>query len=181
VTEQIETERLILRRHRLDDFEACLAYSRDPEVMRFIGGASSSPEDAWNRLLRYAGHWTLLGFGMYVIVEKGSGAVIGETGLADFHRGLGPGFDGTPEAAWVLARSAHGKGYATEAAAAAIARFTQDNPATTRTVCIINPFNAESIRVAEKLGYRRFGEAVYKGASVTMFERIAAQDASAAA
>ena len=168
--DQIETDRLILRRHRVEDYEGCLAISSDAEVMRFIGGAAASPEDAWNRLLRYAGHWALLGYGMYVVIEKDSGTIIGETGFADFHRGLGPEFDGTPEAAWVLGRSAHGKGYATEAVSAALQRFDETHPSE-RTVCIINPFNAASIRVAEKLGYHRFGDAVYKGASVTMFER----------
>ncbi|MFW2829748.1 GNAT family N-acetyltransferase [Sphingomonas sp. ID0503] len=175
--EQIETERLILRRHRLSDFDASLALSRDSEVMRFIGG-SSSPEDAWNRLLRYAGHWDLLGYGMYVIEEKATGAVIGDTGIADFHRGLGADFDGRYEMAWVLARQAHGKGYATEAAKAALAAFDAAHPGA-RTVCIINPFNEPSLRVADRLGFRRFGEAVYKGASVIMFERKSSLSAAA--
>src|SRR3546814_17524593 len=52
-----------------------------------------SPEEAWNRLLRYAGHWTLLGYGIFAVVEKASGRFIGETGIADFHRGLGDDFD----------------------------------------------------------------------------------------
>src|SRR3546814_2786705 len=41
-----------------------------------------SPEDAWNRLLRYAGHWTLLGYGIFAVVEKASGRFIGEIGRA---------------------------------------------------------------------------------------------------
>jgi RimJ/RimL family protein N-acetyltransferase len=177
---QIETQRLILRRHSLDDFEACLSYASDPEVMRFIGGAAASPEDAWNRLLRYAGHWALMGYGMFVIVEKETGLVVGETGFADFHRSLGPRFDGTPEMAWVLARFAHNRGIATEAAQAALAWFGSNRPPS-RTVCIINPFNAPSIRVAGKLGFKRFGETVYKGAAVTMFEHFPGEPAGEAA
>src|SRR3546814_19996070 len=61
-----------------------------------------SPEDAWNRLLRYAGHWTLLGYGIFAVVEKASGRFIGETGIADFHRGLGDDFDQAGEAAYVF-------------------------------------------------------------------------------
>ena len=95
---------------------------------------------------------------------------MGEVGLAHFARGLGETFDPFPEAAWVLATGGHGKGYATEAVVAAhdwIARTQR--PA--RTVCIVHPDNAASLRVAMKLGYVSFGEAEYRGASPTMFER----------
>jgi RimJ/RimL family protein N-acetyltransferase len=59
----LETERLVLRGHRLEDFSDCVALWSDSVVTRFIGGIPSTPEDAWSRLLRYAGHWLLLGFG----------------------------------------------------------------------------------------------------------------------
>lgn len=53
----IETERLSLRPYTLDDYAAYSAMSSDPEVvLRYIGGQPMSPEDAWNRILRYAGH-----------------------------------------------------------------------------------------------------------------------------
>ncbi|WNJ89842.1 GNAT family N-acetyltransferase [Bosea sp. 685] len=82
----IETERLLLRPPVLDDFEACYALLSDPAVMSFIGGPMSR-EESWHRLLRYAGHWSLLGYGLFVIIEKESGRLLGQTGLADFHRG----------------------------------------------------------------------------------------------
>ena len=48
----IETERLILRGHRIDDFPSYAAMWAEPVVTRFIGGAPLSEEDAWAKFLR---------------------------------------------------------------------------------------------------------------------------------
>ncbi|APG04379.1 hypothetical protein BJI69_11045 [Luteibacter rhizovicinus DSM 16549] len=166
----IVTERLILSPTTVSDFEDCHAARTDPEVMHFIGGPASS-EDTWLKLLRNIGHWTAYGHGLFTVRERHGGRFVGDVGLATFHRDLGADFDPFPEAAWVLARSAHGKGYATEAVQAAHDWFFTQREAE-RTVCIINPENLASVRVAERLGYRPFGEAPYKGSTVTMFERL---------
>ncbi len=78
----IETARLALRRHRRDDLEACAAMWGDPIVTRHIGGKPFSVEEVWARLLRYAGHWSLMGFGYWVIEEKSSGRFVGEVGFS---------------------------------------------------------------------------------------------------
>ncbi|MDB5686411.1 MAG: N-acetyltransferase [Rhizorhabdus sp.] len=168
----LETERLRLRGHRLDDFVASCALGSDPQAVRFIFQKPLTPEEVWARLLRSVGHWAFLDHGLFVVEERSSGRMIGEVGLADFHRGLGDDFDGVPECAWMLSSEVHGQGYATEAVRAALgwmeARF-----AVPRTVCIIDPDNAASRRVARKLGYRVYGEADYKGKPVIKFERLA--------
>jgi RimJ/RimL family protein N-acetyltransferase len=69
----LETERLKLRGHRLDDFAPCAAMWADPLVTRHIGGIPLSAEESWTRLLRYVGHWALLGFGYWVVEEKATG------------------------------------------------------------------------------------------------------------
>src|ERR1700756_281884 len=115
----IETERLILRPYTLDDFQSYCSMTSDPAVYRFLAGEALSQEDTWNKLLRYAGHWTLLGYGVFAVQDKGTGRYLGETGLADFHRGLGHHFDGSDEAVWVFTSSAHGQGIGWEAAHAA--------------------------------------------------------------
>jgi RimJ/RimL family protein N-acetyltransferase len=168
----LETERLRLRGHRLADFEACCTLGCDPASVHFIFQKPLTPEEVWARLLRFAGHWTLLDYGLFVIEERSSGRMVGEVGLADFHRGLGSDFDGVPEFAWVLSSDCHGKGYATEAASAALA-WMENRFAPPRTVCIIDPANHPSLRVAEKLGFRAFGEVDYKGKPVIKLERFA--------
>ncbi|WP_206363524.1 GNAT family N-acetyltransferase [Sphingomonas crocodyli] len=168
----IETDRLRLRQHRVDDLDACAVLGRDPIAVEFIYKAPLSREDVWHRLQRFAGHWALLGYGLFVVEEKATGRIIGEVGLADFKRGLGEDFDGAPEFAWVMSSDVHGKGYASEAAKAALG-WIEVKMAPPRVVCIIDPENAASLRVAEKLGFRAYGSAEYKGKTVTKLERLA--------
>lgn len=168
----IETERLILRRHRLSDYEACCALTTDPEAVRMIYRTPMSPEDTWNRLLRFAGHWSLLGYGLMIVEEKASGQVVGEVGVADFHRGLGDDFDPFPEMAWMMAQDVHGRGYATEAVTAVLG-WMQVACRPDQTVCIVDAQNLPSLRVAEKLGYHPIGEAEYKGTPVVKLRRFA--------
>jgi RimJ/RimL family protein N-acetyltransferase len=166
----IETERLVLRRHGLEDAAASAALWADPEVTRFIGGRPSTAEEAWARLLRYAGHWALLGFGYWVVQDRATGRLIGEAGFADFRRGVGPRFDGVPEIGWALAPSAQGRGLAREAVQAALA-WADARPGAGRTVCMIAPENPRSIRLAEACGYREFGTTFYKEQPTILFER----------
>jgi RimJ/RimL family protein N-acetyltransferase len=165
----LETERLLLRGHRPDDLDDCVAMWSDPQVTRYISGKAAGREEVWARLLRYIGHWAVAGFGIWLVRERATGRFVGETGIADFQRDFAVPFDGAPEAAWVLAPSAHGKGYATEAMSAVLAwsdaRFA-------RTVCIISAGHTVSLRVAEKLGYHEMTRAEYKKSEVIVFERV---------
>jgi RimJ/RimL family protein N-acetyltransferase len=174
VAPSLETARLTFRGHTVADFDDCAALWSDPIVTRHIGGRPSTREDAWSRLLRYAGHWTLLGFGYWVVREKSSGRFVGEVGFADFQRDISPPFDGAPEAGWVLAPHAHGRGLATEAVQGCAA-WLEQRFAPVRTVCIINPDNRASIRVAEKCGYAEFHRTTYKGGPAILFERRVAR------
>jgi RimJ/RimL family protein N-acetyltransferase len=158
----LETERLSLRGHRLDDFAACAAMWADPVVTRHIGGRPFSEEESWSRLLRYAGHWALLGFGYWVVEEKATDNFAGEIGFADYKRNPEPSLRGVPEIGWAFASQFHGKGYATEAVRAAVA-WGDEHFELSPTACIIHPDNLPSIRVAEKCGYREFQRTTYKG------------------
>ena len=167
----LETERLILRPHGSRDLDDCAAMWGNPEVVRYIGGKPFTREEVWARLLRYAGHWQWLGFGFWAVEEKATGLFAGELGLAEFMRDLNPPIVGTPEVGWVLAPHAHGRGYATEAVRAALAwgDATLDG---TRMVCLIDPENAASIRVAQKCGFGRPQPLTYKNHSTLLFERL---------
>jgi RimJ/RimL family protein N-acetyltransferase len=166
----IETERLRLRGHRLDDFADCLAMWGDPAVTRHIGGKPFPAEEVWAKILRYAGHWALLGFGYWVIEETASGRFVGEVGFADFKRRIEPSFGGAPEIGWALAPWAHGTGRATEAVGAARA-WGEAHFGEVPTVCLISPDNAASIRVAAKCGYREFARTTYKDRPTILFQR----------
>lgn len=166
----LETERLRLRAHRMDDFPHCVAMWSDPIVTRHIGGRPYTEEETWARFLRYAGLWKVLGFGYWAIEEKASGSFVGEAGFADFKRELEPSIKGLPEAGWVLVPAAHGKGYATEAVRAALA-WGENHLESKRIVCLIDPENAASIRVAEKCGFSEYRRTTYKGSAAILFGR----------
>ncbi|MFD2781148.1 GNAT family N-acetyltransferase [Novosphingobium pokkalii] len=82
----IATDRLSLQAPDLSDFPDMVALWSDPDVVRYIGGRVFSDEEIWQRLLRYRGHWALLGYGYWTIRERGTGAYVGEIGFADWHR-----------------------------------------------------------------------------------------------
>ncbi|WP_420140410.1 GNAT family N-acetyltransferase [Sphingomonas sp.] len=174
MTVVLETERLRLRPHRIADHAARCAITADTETMRFVGGQPQSAEENWARLLRYAGHWALFGYGLFAVEEKESGRLAGEIGLMHFRRGLGEDFDPAPEAAWILARWAEGRGYAGEAIRAAMA-WHEAQFGAARQVCIIAPENASSLRLAERLGFRVFREGSYHGNTVLLHERTPPQ------
>jgi RimJ/RimL family protein N-acetyltransferase len=167
----IETERLVMRGHRLDDFDDSSALWADPEVTRFIGGKPQTREEAWTRLLRYIGHWSVMGYGYWVVTERATGRFAGEVGFAEYRRAMEPSIEGTPEIGWVLAGWARGQGYATEAVRGAVMWGEANFGPGQRTVCIIAPGNLASIRVAEKCGYARVGEAAFHGLPTLLFSR----------
>ncbi len=68
------TERLVLRGHTRHDFAGSLALWTHPGVIRFIGGRASSEHEVWQRLLRYAGMWAMLGYGYWAITDRSEAA-----------------------------------------------------------------------------------------------------------
>lgn len=169
----LETERLRLRGHRVGDLDACAALWADTDVVRHTTGKPQTREEVWWRILRYIGHWALMGYGFWALEEKASGKFVGEVGFADFKRSLDPPLGDTPESGWILASEFHGKGYATEAMRAVIA-WGDEHFGAVRTACLIHPDNAASIRVAEKLGYREYARSSYRDKEVVLLERLAA-------
>ena len=117
------------------------------------------------------GHWQALGFGYWAVEEKSSGLFIGELGFADFKREIEPSINAIPELGWVLAPGAHGKGFATEALTSALVWGDRHFGPSQKTVCIIDPGNAASIRVAGKCGYRQYADATFNGQPTLLFER----------
>jgi RimJ/RimL family protein N-acetyltransferase len=168
----LETPRLTLRAHTLEDFPAFAAMRADPVVMKYLGnGDTLGEEEAWSKFQSMAGHWQMLGYGTWALEEKATGAVIGGIGFADKKRPKEHAASGAPEMGWSLAASAHGKGLASEALAAALGWGRQFfGPA--RVVCVISTENAASIGLAEKHGFKQFATATRHGLGRLVFERV---------
>ena len=166
---RIETPRLVLRRYEEGDFDAFYRMASDRGMFRYSERGPMTSDEVWTRLLRHAGHWSLLGYGVFAVEEKATGRYAGEAGLGQFRRGLGEPFDSCPEISWSIAPDLQGQGYAQEAAAAALRWFALREPGP--TVCMIHHANAPSLRVAAKLGYRQYASLDYKGYPALLFER----------
>ncbi|MGE0044390.1 MAG: GNAT family N-acetyltransferase [Hyphomonadaceae bacterium] len=163
----LETERLILRGHVRDDYDAELALWNDAGVRRnLLAGAEARPDEVWSRLLRYMGHWAAMNWGYWAIVERKSGRFIGECGFADFKRGLGVDL---PEAGWAIRDDASGKGYAREAMRTALAWADERFGA---TFCIIAADNVRSIKLAQKLGFEIGERIAFKDAETLVCRRM---------
>lgn len=148
----IDSERLRLAPPRLEDFEATVEMFSDEKVVTHIGAQPLDRAGAWTKFLRDAGHWAVEGFGLFSVFERQTGHYVGKVGHARFERL--PEEDGRAaiEMSWTLKAHYHGKGYASEAAKAALDWF--DSRHKRRTFCIIAPANTPSLRLADRLGYK---------------------------
>jgi RimJ/RimL family protein N-acetyltransferase len=151
----IETERLILRPWRGADIAPNTAMLSDPDSARFITADRKPVTDAlngWRNAAIMAGHWALYGAGMFVVEEKSSGLFTGRVG--PWFPPSWPGF----EVGWGIAKEFRGKGYAVEAARAAI-DWAFANFEIEQVVHSIDPSNLASQAVARRLGADKHGQA----------------------
>jgi RimJ/RimL family protein N-acetyltransferase len=143
---EVETERLLLRQFREQDFEAYLRIVSDPEVRRYFGNPDAPARDeAWRHMAMVAGIWTIRGYGHWAVESKATGDLVGRVGV------WYPEWYPEIEAAWMIARQFWGSGYATEAGAEAL-RQAFATLAVDHVMSLIHPDNVASRRVAEKLG-----------------------------
>jgi RimJ/RimL family protein N-acetyltransferase len=158
----LESERLILRMFREEDFAAYAAICDDPEVMRFLGGKPLNKLDAWRHMASIVGHWHLRGYGPWAVEERHSGKLVGRIGFLN-PEGW-PGF----ELGWTLGREFWGRGYATEGASRALLYGFNDLDRD-HIISLIHPDNKASIRVAERLGEKVEGETELFGNQVLVY------------
>ena len=162
----LRTERLVLRPFAASDVVAYAEMNADAEVARFLSGngAPLSAEDSWRQLAMFIGHWELRGFGMWAVAEvERPDVLVGRVGAHE------PAGWPDVEVGWALARSAWGRGYATEGARAAL-RYVFDVLKRPRAVSIIRPENLKSRAVADRLGQKLAGEWTHRGQRADLYE-----------
>ena len=150
----LRTERLVLRQWRTSDREPWAALNADPAVMRHFPSTLTRQESDRSAAANEAGvaeH----GWGLWAVEVVGGAPFIGSVGLAV------PGFEAsfTPcvEVGWRIAREHWGRGYAPEAASAAVA-FGFDELGLDEIVSFTVVGNTSSRRVMEKLGMAEASE-----------------------
>ena len=147
---ELHTDRLLLRLPQAGDFDRYAETIGDEVAARYIGGAQSRA-GAWRRFLQMPGGWALQGFAMFSVVEKASGLWVGQCGPW-----RPEGWPGN-EVGWTFHRDAWGKGYATEAATAAM-HYAFDVLDWERVIHCIDPANLASQRVALRLGSQNLAD-----------------------
>ena len=159
----LETERLTLRPFREDDVRALFELSQDADVVRYVNdGRMPTLFESWRLVASWLGHWVLRGYGQWAIEERASGRFIGRAGI------INPADWPGPEVGYLLGRDWWGRGYATEAARAAMEwGFREIGFAD--LLSLIDPANAASIAVATRLGETPRGETELMGHSLRVY------------
>jgi RimJ/RimL family protein N-acetyltransferase len=145
IPEGLETNRLILRMFRLEDWINIHEYYSDPECTKYTSRRPLNESESWQKMAALVGHWQLRGYGSYAMEDKKMKRVIGVVGL-DY-----PNDWPEPEIQWGLARRFWGMGYAAEGARA-VKRMTLDYLPELSLISVIHPDNLNSINLAKALG-----------------------------
>ena len=162
----LETPRLIVRYFTIRDIEALVPILSDPQVMEFsiigVHNRQQIKQFIEQRLLSYLEP----GFGLYALNYKQNGKLIGYCGF--FVQKIDE--DKEVELGYRLAANYWGRGLATEAVQH-IAEYGRSKFNFKRFVCIIEPNNTRSIRVAEKLEMKLEKKIIYYGINANLYGR----------
>ncbi|TDU87670.1 RimJ/RimL family protein N-acetyltransferase [Kribbella voronezhensis] len=118
----------------------------DPEVARYVGGDSLTPDSTREQTERWAQTWTDRGYGQSAVILRETGAFLGRIGLS-----VWPDWNET-ELGYALSRSSQGKGLAQEGCVAWI-DWAGSNLPDDHLIAVINPLNLPSLRLAHRLGF----------------------------
>ena len=152
----LETPRLLLRPFGPGDAARVHLVYSDPEVMRYVATGAMESIAITERLLDdYEAHQRRHGYSFWAVIERASGALIGDAGLYRTPTG-------EVELGYTLGVAWWGRGYATEAAGCWLATAF-DALAITEVVALAEPANVASLHVLQKLGMRRAGERIAFG------------------
>ena len=160
----LETPRLIIRYFSIRDLEALVPILGDAKVMEFsiigVHDKKQIRQFIEQRLLSYL----TSGFGLYALIYKQNQELIGYCGF--FVQKIGDRQE--VEIGYRLASKYWGQGLATEAARA-IYQYGREKFNFKRFVCLIEPANSRSIRVAQKLGMKYEKNIIYHSIDVEMY------------
>lgn len=148
----LTTQRLFIRPVLPEDIEAIFAYRSDPDINRFLTHRPKTFDEVAERiavqpkLINEPNTWFQL-----VLIERESGTLIGDIGL---HFLEAKGTKQQVELGYTLRKESHGKGLATEALKAVINYLFHDLDKH-RIVASIDPENEPSLKLVERLGFRK--------------------------
>ena len=156
----VETARMIAERLRPRHHDELAVLLRDPRVAGTLWPGEDPPSDAQLRyiLSDKLDHWARYGFGLWLLRDRATGAMVGRGGLQ--HTMVGR--EGEIEAGWAIAPDRWGEGLATELAGACTA-VAFDRLELQTIIAMALPTNIASRRVMEKTGFDYERDVVWKG------------------
>jgi RimJ/RimL family protein N-acetyltransferase len=169
----LETERLVLRKPRLDDVDDVLTFIEDDEVMRWLGGTTGDLAATVATIERWLAHWEKNDIGHFSVEHDGH--VIGRVGFLVWDAdgwnvsSYADAAEPVTELGWAIARRHWGHGYATEAAQA-LRTWAYDDVGLEDLISLIAPDNNRSMRVAEKLAATRGEAMAIDGKPIVMWQ-----------
>lgn len=160
----LQTERCIVREVRVEDLERLYEIYAEPSITRYMEGLYENREDERRYTEAYIRNmYGFYGYGIWIVEEKETGRIIGRAGLEN--RG-----GGETELGYMLAKEAQGKGIAYEVCRA-ILDYAADALEMEELVCYVRAGNEASVRLCERLGFRRREEREIEGKQYQIFSK----------
>jgi ribosomal-protein-alanine N-acetyltransferase len=166
--ERVQTPRLTCERLRLEHVAELTPFLLDPRIVAALCPREEPPAQADVAAGTRAKvlHWERHGFGLWLVRDRASGALVGRGGLQHTYA---PGL-GDVEAAWAIVPERWGEGLATELATAAV-EVAFGELALPWIVALARPDNLASRRVMEKTGFTYQRDIDYAGLPHVLYER----------
>ncbi len=166
--QEIETARLYLRQFTPEDLDELYCIYSDSEVMKYVGKGVRTRYETETAIYNILKHWEQNNFGMWALVHKTDGKMIGRCGLCFL--------DKTPEIelGYALDKVYWNQGLATEASFASL-NYGFEILQLERIVAIARPENIASQRVMQKVGMKYEKNAHYYETDVAYYSILRSQ------
>ena len=144
----LETKRCLIRETTPEDVDEFFQIYSDPAITKYMDGLYPEPEEEKQYIREYIEKvYTFYEFGVWTVVERKSGAVIGRAGFA-YREGYND-----PELGFIIGVPWQRKGYAEEVCRAVL-EYGWSTLGFERVQALVEPENEVSLRLCEKLGFR---------------------------
>lgn len=161
----LETDRLFVRETTAEDVDSFYQIYAEPSITAYIEALCEDKDEEIAYVKNYIEKvYAFYGFGMWTVLEKESGEVIGRAGIS-----WREGYD-LPELGFVFGVPWQGKGYAYEVCGA-ILEYARKELEMEKVQALVRPGNERSARLCEKLGFAPNGETEFEGIRYLVFVR----------
>jgi len=163
----LETRRTKVREICMEDMEALFLLYEDPSITAYMEPLFDGPQEVQYQRDYIEKVYGLYDYGMWLVVEKSTGQVIGRAGIES----KDPAQPYSVEMGYLIRKDKQGMGYATEVCQGIIA-YAKEELEMERVVAMVNPANKASVRVAKKLGMRPTGESTEETGEIVFELRL---------